>query len=181
MIHAIRPRLIPCYHRRAAWIIVGLGMMAAPWSLAGGSPWFPDVPPGSACQVNSVHDADTLRATCNGKKVKIRLYCIDAPELAQRPWGQESRDYLRRLIPQQISIRQRDRDRYGRIVAEVFGHAGKNLNLALVEAGQAAVYPRYCRDSPYFDAQAQAKADRRGIWEKPGEHQTPWTWRRGQR
>ncbi|MCK7579936.1 MAG: thermonuclease family protein [Chromatiales bacterium] len=50
------------------------------------------------------------------------------------------------------------------IVAEVFGHAGKNLNLALVEAGQAAVYPRYCRDSPYFDAQAQAKADRRGIW-----------------
>jgi endonuclease YncB( thermonuclease family) len=157
----IRPRLITRYRRRvAAWIIglgLGLGLgVAAPWSLAGGSPWFPDVPPGSACQVNSVHDADTLRATCNGQKVKIHLYCIDAPEMAQRPWGQESRDYLRRLIPQQISIRQRDRDRYGRLVAEVFGHAGKNINLALVEAGQAAVYPRYCRDSPYFDAQKLA-------------------------
>ena len=155
--------------------------MAAPWSLAGGSPWFPSIAPGSACRVNSVHDADTLHLTCNGEKLKIRLHCIDAPEIEQRPWGDESRDYLRRIIPQQVSIREQDRDRYGRIVAEVFGHAGKNLNLALVEAGKAAVYPRYCRDSRYFDAQARAQAVRRGIWAKAGKHQTPWTWRQGQR
>ena len=83
-------------------------------------------------------------------------------------------------MPPQVSLREHDRGRYGRLVAEVFCHAGKNHNNALVEAGQAAVYPRYCRDSHYFDALAQAKADRRGIWEKTGEHQTPWTWRRTQ-
>ncbi|TCT17978.1 thermonuclease family protein [Thiobaca trueperi] len=98
--------------------------------------------------------------------------------MGQRPWGQESRDYLRRIIPQQINLREHDRDRYGRIVGEVFGHAGQSLNLALVEAGQAAVYPRYCRESRYFEAQERARAARRGIWEQDGEHQTPWTWRR---
>ena len=54
-------------------------------------------------------------------------------------------------------------------------------NPALVEAGQAAVYPRYCDDSRYVEAQKRAQAARRGIWAKRGEHQTPWTWRRGQR
>lgn len=174
-------RLVPRHHRILAfWILAGLGI-AAPWLVTGGSPWFPSVAPGSACQVNSVYDADTLRATCGTEKVKIRFYCIDAPEMGQRPWGQESRDYLRRIIPQQVSIREHDRDRYGRIVGEVFGHAGQSLNLALVEAGQAAVYPRYCRELRYFEAQERAKAARRGIWEQDGEQQTPWTWRQGRR
>lgn len=174
-------RLLPAHQRLALfWILAGLGL-AAPWLGHGGNPWFPSVPPGRACQVDSVHDGDTLRATCDGRAVKVRLYCIDAPELAQRPWGQESRTYLRQLLPQPISLREHDTDRYGRIVGEVFGHAGKSLNLALVEAGQAAVYPRYCKESRFFDAEKRAKADRRGIWEKEGEQQRPWDYRQGQR
>jgi endonuclease YncB( thermonuclease family) len=37
------------------------------------------------CRVNSIHDGDTLRVTCNGQREQLRLYCIDAPELDQRP------------------------------------------------------------------------------------------------
>ncbi len=175
-------RLLPRHQRVVAfWILSGLGI-AAPWLVGhGGVRWFPSEPPGTACHVDSVHDGDTLRATCAGKALKIRFYCIDAPELAQRPWGPESRTYLRQLLPQQISVREHDTDRYGRTVGEVFGPAGKSVNLAMVAAGQAAVYPQYCHDARYFEAQQQAKAERRGIWEKPGEQQQPWSYRQEQR
>lgn len=49
--------------------------------------------------LDSVSDGDTVRATCGGEAVKIRLHCIDAPEMGQRSWGQERRDHLRRLVP----------------------------------------------------------------------------------
>lgn len=176
-------RLLPRHQRLTLfWVLAGLGI-AAPWAIwgNGGLPWFPSVQPGTACRVDSVHDGDTLRATCDGRAVKIRLYCIDAPELEQRPWGPESRTYLRQILPQQIGVRERDTDRYGRLVAEVYGHAGTLVNLALVERGIAAVYPRYCRDARYHEAQERARVEKLGIWEKPGDHQQPWEYRKGKR
>jgi len=81
-----------------------------------------------SCRVNSIHDGDTMRVTCNGSKQKVRLYCIDTPEIEQKPWGRESRDYLRSMTPKAITLLQRDKDDYGRIVAEVFA-GDTNLNL----------------------------------------------------
>ncbi|WP_343218595.1 thermonuclease family protein [Lamprobacter modestohalophilus] len=52
------------------------------------------------------------------------------------------------------------------------------LNRAMVEAGQAAVYRRYCPDSSYRQAEASAKAAGLGIWSVPGDHQRPWDWRK---
>lgn len=128
------------------------------------------------CQIQNIHDGDTLRAICHGETVKIRLYCIDAPEIGQRPWGRESRDYLRRLAPASIRVIGRDEDRYGRLVGEAFD--GKtSLNLALVAAGQAAAYPNYCSEPRFFKAQRQAQKAKRGIWKKAGLHQRPWQWR----
>lgn len=170
-------RLIPRHQRIVVfWILAGLGL-AAPWLWGGGFSGLLTGADGRPCTLNSIHDGDTARATCPEGPVKIRLYCIDAPEIAQRPWGSESRDHLRRIAPQTVSLIAHDKDRYGRIVGEVFGHAGQSLNLALVEAGQAAVYPAYCKESRFFAAQDRAKSAQRGIWEKPGEQQTPWTYR----
>ena len=44
----------------------------------------------NGCRVLNVHDGDTLRVHCGlgsdrRSTHKIRLYCIDAPELAQAP------------------------------------------------------------------------------------------------
>jgi hypothetical protein len=39
----------------------------------------------------SVGDGDTLRVQAGGRAITIRLACIDAPETAQSPWGQQSR------------------------------------------------------------------------------------------
>jgi endonuclease YncB( thermonuclease family) len=157
------------------WVAAAV-LLPLPWLIPLASNWYT---PSAACTVASVHDGDTLPATCGGEKVKIRLYCIDAPEMGQRPWGTMSRDQLRGLLPQgsRIEIRQIDKDRYGRVVGEVLKENGDNLNLQMVLAGEAAVYPRYCSDDRYFQVQAVAKAARSGIWARAGLQQTPWRYR----
>jgi endonuclease YncB( thermonuclease family) len=132
--------------------------------------------PENLCQVNSIHDGDTMRVTCNGKKEKVRLYCIDTPEIDQKPWGIESRDHLRALAPKSVKLLQRDKDDYGRIVAEVFD-GDSNLNLKMVREGRAAVFNRYCKQQKFYDAQDLARQQKLGIWSKSGLHQTPWKWR----
>jgi micrococcal nuclease len=128
------------------------------------------------CTVKSIHDGDTIRVTCDGRHAKVRFYCIDAPELAQRPWGIESRDRLRAIAPRTVRVVEHDRDRYGRIVGEVFA-GERSLNLELVSDGYAAVYAHYCREGRYYAAERHAKAAELGIWAKPGEQQRPWEWR----
>lgn len=166
-------RLLPRHQRVAAfWIISGLAI-ALPWLFSGASR-----PPARSCTVNSIHDGDTLRATCEGWKVKIRLYCIDAPEIDQRPWGIEARDHLRAIASRSVRVveRDRDRDRYGRLVGEVFA-GERSLNLAMVRDGYAAVYPKYCKERRYYAEERRAKSADRGIWANAGEQQRPWEWR----
>jgi endonuclease YncB( thermonuclease family) len=154
---------------RPAWRICGDGLA-----------WLRGTTEAAGCRVLSIHDGDTLRATCNGHEtVKVRLYCMDASELAQRPWGTASRDHLRRITPREVSLRIRDTDRYGRKVAEVLDPATSNaLNRAMVAAGQAAVYRRYCcAYRSYRQAEASARTSGLGIWRTQGEHQRPWDYR----
>ena len=90
----------------------------------------------------------------NGKKVTVRLACIDAPETAQSPWGEQSANKLKELLPPQkpVRVREIEKDRYGRTVAEVYVNE-KSVNLEMVETGQAVVYTQYlnisCPSSKY--------------------------------
>lgn len=173
-------RLLPRHQRLLVWwMLAGIGI-AAPWLIGGdGLPWLQRSTDSAGCRVASIHDGDTLRAECNGEKLKVRLFCIDAPEMRQTPWGRESREHLRRITPRVVSLRIHDTDRYGRKVAEVIDPAnGSVINRAMVEAGQAAVYQRYCKDGSYSRAEAGAKAAGLGIWATPGDHQRPWDYRR---
>ena len=90
--------------------------------------------------VISIGDGDTIRVRMNGKPITVRLACIDAPETAQQPYGQNARQYLQQRLPlgSAVKLEQKTSDRYGRMVAEVF--SGININLAMVEDGQAFVY-----------------------------------------
>ena len=144
-------------------------------------PWLPSFSSNSdmSCSINSIYDGDTMRLSCNGKRMKVRLYCIDAPEIRQRPWGKESRDYLRSITPKQVTVIAKTKDRYGRTVGEVItaDQRRENLNLAMVRSGRAVVYPKYCNDQQYYQEEQEAKKNRSGVWDKPGLHQTPWQWR----
>jgi len=133
-------------------------------------------------RVVSIGDGDTIRVRHGDKVETIRLACIDAPEMAQVPYGDQARRYLqiRQPLQRQVTIHSLNTDRYGRTVAEVIGDI--NLNLALVEDGQAFVYPKYlgqCDAREYLDAEYRASRHRFGIWRVPGGIERPWLFRHG--
>lgn len=135
---------------------------------------------GNLCEVTRCYDGDTCTLQCQDERVKVRLHCIDAPEMKQAPWGKMSRDYLRQRATPGATVdlvRMGQNDKYGRAVG-VLLLDGVNLNLNQVHAGQAAVYPKYCTDPVFYQAQEDAKAYRRGIWQEDGEQQAPWDWRK---
>lgn len=167
----------PRQRRRNQFLLLVLVVLAL-WGLRRGGLGRGVLEGPSTPQVGAVFDGDTLDVHHLKDHQRIRLYCIDAPESDQPPWGGEARDELRALAPAGTEVRLdvRARDAYGRLVAEVFV-GEKNLNLVMVEAGRAAVYSRFCQDDAYFEAEARARDRNLGIWSSPGLHQTPWKWR----
>lgn len=135
-----------------------------------------------ACQVVKIYDGDTMTLQCPGynDQTKVRMYCIDTPEIAQKPWGYTARDHLRKIATDHVRVEQHDKDRYGRVVGEVFA-GNVNLNLEQVRMGHAAVYEAYCKSVLYQQAQTEARQAKRGIWAEPGLHQTPWEYRASKR
>jgi endonuclease YncB( thermonuclease family) len=138
----------------------------------------------------SVHDGDTFRAIAGGEEIRVRLSCLDAPELKQAH-GKESRSYLRQLLPDGAPIRLQvsDKDRYGRQVAEVFVVKGPGQEIAvngeMIAKGQAFFYPQYRKACPksaerYEQLEQMAQKKRLGVW-KDGQVIKPWNWRKQQR
>jgi endonuclease YncB( thermonuclease family) len=134
--------------------------------------------------VLSIGDGDTLRVKQGGRRVTVRLACIDAPELSQAPYGARARQVLQlRLRPgRTVRLDVKTTDRYGRTVAEVYSDI--NVGLALVEDGQAFVYRRtmgQCEAREYLAAEYRASRRRHGVWDVPGGITRPWAFRRGER
>ncbi|HLO85779.1 MAG TPA: thermonuclease family protein [Nostocaceae cyanobacterium] len=137
-----------------------------------------------AGKILSVGDGDTVTAQFGTKKSTIRLACIDAPEIKQAPWGQKSRDRLKQLLPvgQPAKFSIKEKDRYGRFVAEVFSN-GKNINLVMVQEGQAVVYREYLKNCPdskndLLSGEATAKSKKLNFWSQSNPVM-PWDFRRG--
>ena len=148
------------------------------WGVVGG--------PVHAATVLSVGDGDTIRVREAGKVITIRLACIDAPEMSQRPDGLRSRSALSRLVPigSEVSLRALTVDRYGRTVAELLSFRG-NINQWMVVIGQAFVDRKYleqCDAQQYLSLQRQAQNTRVGVWSSGASGITrPWDYRRSRR
>jgi micrococcal nuclease len=141
--------------------------------------------PAGAATVLSVGDGDTIRVSDGAKRVTIRLACIDAPEMSQKPYGMAARQQLQALAPvgSVVSIKVKTTDRYGRTVAEVYRN-GRSVNLAMVSTGEAFAYRQYlsgCDQAAYLGAEAAAQRQRLGVWAVPGGIEKPWDFRRGRR
>jgi endonuclease YncB( thermonuclease family) len=132
-------------------------------------------------RVLSIGDGDTIRVRHGEERITVRLACIDAPEMAQSPWGRTARDDLAQRLPlaSEVTLVPQAIDRYGRTVAEVIGQI--NLNLVLVEDGQAFAYRRYlshCDAQAYLEAEFRASRHRFGVWQERGGIERPWLFRR---
>ncbi len=131
--------------------------------------------------VATVIDGDTIEV--HGKR--IRLHGIDAPESAQVcldhgakvPCGRKSAFALADHLGRQVVVcEQKDRDRYGRVVA-VCHVGGIDVNHWMVARGWALAYRRYSRD--YVDAENVAQTTKSGIWQWTFD--PPWEWRKSRR
>ncbi len=188
----VRPLLQGLMTRRAALPPVIASLVALIYGLfhVGGASQTADAAPPKGSELlctvkrTQISDGDTLTAICDNRRVKVRLWGIDAPEMGQKPWGQRSREALQRLLLDSraegsVFIQIKDVDRYGRAVGVVkTSRVGRDVGLELVRLGHAIVYAAYNDSAEYRRVQAEAKANRRGIWATPGDHQDPAAWRR---
>jgi endonuclease YncB( thermonuclease family) len=169
------PVQTPAMARRFLLGVVALAALAWPAEV---------VAQGVKATVLSIGDGDTIRVRQAGKALTVRLACIDAPETAQGSYGQQARNYLQQRLPvgREVRLEVKTTDRYGRSVAEVISEI--NINLAMVEDGQAFAYRQYlsgCNAKEYLDAEYRASRRRYGVWQVEGGITRPWDFRRGRR
>ena len=94
--------------------------------------------------IKHCYDGDTCTTT---KGEKIRLACIDTPELkgikAKPIKAKESKAFLNDLVNnQELYLKRITNDRYGRTVGELFKD-GRNIQKMIVEKGHGKIYKKY--------------------------------------
>lgn len=130
-------------------------------------------------EVVAVTDGDTLTIqTKAGKREKIRLQGVDAPERDQA-YGDESYRLLHLLLfNKKVTVRAEGRDDYDRVLGVVF-HKGTDINLEMVKRGAAWHYRHYAPDNKELaDAEKAARSRHLGLWEA-AQPTAPWDFRHG--
>lgn len=139
-----------------------------------------------AARVLWVDDGDSLEIRDDwGRRFRVRLRGIDAPERTQ-PYASVSRRNLSRLARgRAVTVSYDGVDKYGRLLAWVFVDDGLSVNLQQVQAGLAWHYafpgqPWTADDDLLARAEQEARVARRGLWARPGP-KPPWQYRRDHR
>lgn len=129
------------------------------------------------CICTKVYDGDTITIEQNGKKSRVRLWGIDAPELNQL-YGKESCEQLKKLVlNKEIEVREVAKDRYGRSVCKVY-RQNVCVNTSMVYTGHAWWYEQYAKDFELRSNQENARKAKRGLWYYPNPV-PPWEYRKG--
>ena len=131
-------------------------------------------------RVVGITDGDTLTILkVDHTQVRIRLFGIDAPETGQDFGSRAKQAASEMAFGKDVTIKERDHDRYGRTVAEVILPDGRSLNREMVRLGMAWFYKKYApADRDLAEAELEARIARRGLWSQPNPI-PPWDWRHG--
>ena len=121
--------------------------------------------------VVTVVDGDTLVVALDGRRERVRVLGIDAPEvrscLAERSTAETRRLALGRRVELEGDSSQRSRDRFGRRLAYVRLPEGRDLGFELVSAGLAR---SFVVGRPFERLEAYRRA------ETAGRGRTPSIW-----
>jgi endonuclease YncB( thermonuclease family) len=99
-------------------------------------------------KVVGVADGDTITVIRDREPVRVRLHGIDAPE-ARQPFGSRAKQFCSSLaFGKVVTVRVTDRDRFGRVVADVILPDGRSLTHELVRGGGSGAMPRTTGRSP---------------------------------
>ena len=133
----------------------------------------PPATEGFIAKVIGIVDGDTVDVLLENKTtLRLRFNAIDAPERGQ-PFGNNAKQFVSdQIFGQQIRIVDHGRDRYDRLIADLYRNGETiSLNAALVHAGLAWHY------TEYSDDETLAAANQRGLWSDP-RYVAPWDWRK---
>jgi micrococcal nuclease len=139
--------------------------------------------------VERVADGDTVTViTPNQTKLRIRMFGIDAPETPKgtkfpgQPFGTEAEAYLKQLVEgKRVRVEIYGVDRYKRLLSTIFID-GKDINVAMIEAGLAEVYQGPESGNPYkpqYQATEEAaRSARKGMWVQGDAYESPRAYRK---
>ncbi len=131
-------------------------------------------------RVLRVRDGDSIAVQRDGVGIEVRLDGIDCPELAQA-FGWKAKQYTSDLVlGKAVRLVEKGRDKYGRVLAEVFLADGRSLNRELVAAGSAWWYRKHSSDRGLEALEREARAARRGLWATQ-DPVPPWDFRADER
>ncbi|WP_420449875.1 thermonuclease family protein [Candidatus Palauibacter sp.] len=153
--------------------VVGAALAAAVCAESATPPPPPPPPMASGdCVLSFVIDGDSVRCA-DGRE--IRLLAIDAPEMAQEPWGARAREELLRVAPTNTALSvEYDAvrvDTFDRDLAYLFLPGGDMLNEHMVVSGYALAFiipPNRRYEDRIEAAKAAAEAEGRGLWAEWG-------------
>lgn len=116
----------------------------------------------------NVTDGNTLKVKIDNRTVTVKLACIYAPTMNQRPWGEKAKRTLEQLAPKGQAVQIKNlKNRQGvEKVGEVLTNK-ININLEMVKRGQAVVYRQElsgCNQTDYINAENTAKRQKLGFW-----------------
>jgi len=159
------PRGMP--RRLRVWYAVAAAVVSA--VVAASAPFCPatDAQGRPVWRVEMINDGDTV--TCldtEGRRVRVRLVGIDAPELDQ-PKGRESRAALvAKLTGGLVRVEGDARDQHGRLLGTL-RLDDRDLNREMVAEGWAWAFTGFAEDSDLIAAESAARRARRGVWADP--------------
>jgi len=169
-------------NRASVWALAAVLMVlaAAPWAAV-------DAARSKAGWVSGrivdVHDGDTATlVTSDGRRIKLRFYGVDAPELATHQWpeqahAREATLFMRKLIlEREASVRLTGEKTYSRLVGEIFVD-GHSASRELLREGLGWWNERYAvRDSDLERLERGARQGRKGLW-RAASPEAPWNFR----
>jgi micrococcal nuclease len=129
--------------------------------------------------VARIVDGDTIHVRTDTGVHRVRLLCIDTPEVRGRhrsPLGDEATRALVRLLGNggvylDDDPAHQQMDRHGRLLRHVFLEDSTHVNVEMVRRGHSAYYLKYgpCprHDEAFRTAEAAARRADAGIWSHP--------------
>jgi len=128
-------------------------------------------------KVIAIADGDTFKLFIKDSiTVKVRLANIDCPEKKQ-PFSTKAKQFVSEAIfNKTVSVHVLKKDRYRRLIANVFYGDSINLNHELVKHGLAWHYVKYSKDTILHSIEDKARKEKVGLW-KDKNSIAPWQWR----
>lgn len=124
-------------------------------------------------------DGDTFVIE-SGERVRICfIYCPEATGTHLQPFGREATQFTRKYLEgQEVTLKSKGRDKFHRLLSEVWLPDGRYFERLLIDSGMCYVYPKYAPKYLY-DLELKAKENKIGLWSY--KNISPYQFRRNER